>query len=249
MKHSKVGSLMVGDVVSAVPSTPFKEVVKRLAEHDISGLPVLDDDDRVVGVVSETDLLVRQASPGGARAAVLGAWSGDGGFPDDDRDGLTAGRLMSAPAVTVHAEDTIAEAARTMLRRGVERMPVVDEEDRLVGIVTRRDLLQVFLRPDPEIRLLVIEEVLTGAMGLDPEAIDVHVVDGRVTLEGRVETAGQIPVLVKLTEQMDGVVSVSQHLAAPSDGSRPPERAPEERPRSPGRGDAWSGWRMTPEEP
>ncbi|MCZ7462026.1 CBS domain-containing protein [Streptomyces sp. WMMC940] len=227
MKHSKVGSLMVGEVVSVVPSTPFKEVAKQLAEHDISGLPVLDEDDRVVGVVSETDLLARQAAAGsGAGPAVHASWYGAGGLPGGDRDAPTAGRLMSTPAVTVHAEDTIAEAARTMLRRGVERMPVVDEEDRLVGIVTRRDLLQVFLRPDPEIRLQVVEEVLVGALGLAPDAIDVHVVDGRVTLEGRLEAAGQIPVLVKLTEQMDGVVAVSQHLAAPSDGSRPTARSP-----------------------
>ncbi|MEV0964323.1 MULTISPECIES: CBS domain-containing protein [unclassified Streptomyces] len=219
MKHSKVGSLMVGDVVTVVPSTPFKEVAKRLAEHDISGLPVLDEDDRVVGVVSETDLLARQAAAAGSGPAAPASRDGTGALPGGDRDTLTAGRLMSSPAVTVHAEETIAEAARTMLRRGVERMPVVDEENRLVGIVTRRDLLQVFLRPDSEIRLKVIEDVLVAAMGLPPDAIDVHVVDGRVTLEGRLEAARQVPVLVKLTEQMDGVVSVSQHLAAPCDGS------------------------------
>ncbi|WP_432072982.1 CBS domain-containing protein [Streptomyces wuyuanensis] len=221
MKHSKVGSVMVGDVVSVVPSTPSQEIAEQLAEHDISGLPVLDEDDRVVGVVSATDLPVRRAgSAGGHGPAVRAPWNGARAFPGEDRDALTAGRLMSTPAVTVHAEDTIAETARAMLRRGVERMPVVDEEDRLVGIVTRRDLLQVFLRPDPEIRLQVIEEAVVAALGLPPDAIDVHVVDGRVTLEGWLEAAGQIPVLVKLTEQMDGVVSVGEHLAAPSEASR-----------------------------
>ncbi|MFI1466625.1 CBS domain-containing protein [Streptomyces wuyuanensis] len=242
MKHSKVGSVMVGEVVSVVPSTPFQEVADQLAEHDISGLPVLDEDDRVVGVVSATDLPARRANGrGGHGPAAHASWSGTGTFPGEDRDALTAGRLMSAPAVTVHAEDTIAETARAMLRRGVERMPVVDEEDRLVGIVTRRDLLQVFLRPDSEIRLQVIEEAIVAALDLSPDAIDVHVVDGRVTLEGRLEAAGQIPVLVKLTEQMDGVVSVSQHLAAPSElpGSRHGRREGAPRPQE--RDDATAG--------
>ncbi|MFD9966815.1 CBS domain-containing protein [Streptomyces sp. NPDC059017] len=211
-KHSKVGGLMTGEVVSVVPSTPFKEVAKRLAEHDISGLPVLDEDDRVVGVVSETDLLVRQALAAEAVCAPRRSGSSIGAPGRDEGDAITAGRLMSAPAVTVHADETVAAAARTMLRRCVDRLPVVDDEDRLVGIVTRRDLLLVFLRPDPEIRRRVVEEVLVDTMGLAPDAVDVHVVDGRVTLEGTLETPAQILVLKKLTEQMDGVVSVSDRL-------------------------------------
>lgn len=121
---------------------------------------------------------------------------------------------MSAPAITVHAEDTVAEAARTMLRRGVERLPVVDDRDRLVGIVTRRDLLQVFLRPDPEIRRRVVEDVLTDALGLAPNVIDVHVVDGVVTLEGLLERHSQISVVLQLTQRLDGVVSVVDRLSS-----------------------------------
>ncbi|MGW7368795.1 CBS domain-containing protein, partial [Streptomyces sp. NPDC054841] len=227
MRHSKVGSLMAGEVVSVVPSTPFKAVAKQLAEHDISGLPVLDEDDRVVGVISESDLLVRQASAGGSgheqHMPRHGADAGTG--PDDDkRDALTAAHLMTAPAVTVHADDTVTQAARTMLRRSVERLPVVDDEDRLVGIVTRRDLLQVFLRPDPEIRRRVIGEVLVDTLGLAPDAIEIHVVDGVVTLDGLVEKRSEIPVLLRLTEQLDGVVSVKDRLAARGDDSAPTPR-------------------------
>lgn len=214
MEHSKVGNLMVGEVVSVVPSTPFKEVAKRLAEHDISGVPVLDEEDRVVGVISESDLLAHQASAGGpARDATMPdyrARSSDTGGPDAP----TAEQLMSVPAVTVHAHDTVTEAARTMLRHNVERLPVLDEENRLVGIVTRRDLLQVFLRPDQEIRRRVIEEVLVDTLGLAPDAVEVHVVDGTVTLEGTLEKPNEIPVLRRLTEQMDGVVSVVDHVTA-----------------------------------
>ncbi|MGW2559400.1 CBS domain-containing protein [Streptomyces sp. NPDC001514] len=220
MRHSKVGDLMVDDVISVVPSTPFKAVAKLLAEHDISGLPVLDEDDRVVGVISESDLLVRQASAGPTGQGASG--------PADDGNGkgdaLTVVKLMSAPAVTVHADDTVAEAARTMLLRGVERLPVVDEEERLVGIVTRRDLLQVFLRPDPEIRRRVVGEVLVDTLGLAPDAVDVHVIDGVVTLEGSLEQRSAIPVLLRLTEQLDGVVSVNDRLTARVDDSAPTER-------------------------
>ncbi|MER6103343.1 CBS domain-containing protein [Streptomyces sp. NPDC001832] len=132
MRHIKVGDLMTDEVVSVVPVTSFKEVAKLLAQYDISGLPVLDDEDRVVGVVSESDLLSRQAAghpvPGDA--------------PDTatrDMAELTAAEIMSVPAVTVRAEETAPDAARLMTRRGVERLPVVDDEDRLVGILTRRE--------------------------------------------------------------------------------------------------------------
>lgn len=203
MKHLKVGSLMTDTVVSVVPGTSFRDVAKLLAEHDITGVPVIDEDDHVVGVVSESDLLARRR--------------------------LTARELMTAPAVTVHAEETVADAARLMVRRGVERLPVVDEEERLVGIVTRRDLLCVFLRPDPEIRRRIREDVLTDALGLGADAIDVHVLDGVVTLEGRVRQRGQARTLVGLADRVDGVVAVvdrlsveedAPHLASPARSAR-----------------------------
>ncbi|KOG31878.1 MULTISPECIES: CBS domain-containing protein [Streptomyces] len=195
MKHMKVGGLMTDGVVSAVPAASFREVAKMLAEHDITGVPVLDEDDRVVGVVSESDLLARHAS--------------------------TARDLMTTPAVTVHAEETVADAARLMVRRGVERLPVVDEEERLVGIVTRRDLLCVYLRPDAEIRRRIREDVLTDAMGLPGDAVDVHVLDGVVTLGGRVRRRSHAVMLVGLAERADGVVAVVDRLSFQEDDTRP----------------------------
>ncbi|MFE7607050.1 CBS domain-containing protein [Streptomyces celluloflavus] len=128
---------------------------------------------------------------------------------------------MSRPVVTVHAEVPIAEAARTMARHRVERLPVVDEEDRLVGIVTRRDLLQVFLRPDADIRREVIDDVIVAAMWLTADTLDVHVLDGVVTMRGQVERRSEIPVLLRLTERVDGVVSVVDELTYRVDDSRP----------------------------
>ncbi|MFF5933663.1 CBS domain-containing protein [Streptomyces sp. NPDC012508] len=194
MKHMKVGGLMTDDVISAVPATSFREVAKMLAEHEISGVPVLDQDDHVVGVVSESDLLARHE--------------------------LTARDLMTSPAVTVHAEETVADAARLMVRRGVERLPVVDEEERLVGIVTRRDLLCVYLRPDAEIRRRIREDVLADAMDLPGDVVDVHVLDGVVTLGGRVRRRSQALMLVGLAERVDGVVAVVDQLSFHEDDAR-----------------------------
>ncbi|MFE6843806.1 CBS domain-containing protein [Streptomyces sp. NPDC057686] len=206
MKHLKVADLMTDEVVSVAPGTAFKDVAKLLAQYDISGVPVLDDEDRVVGVVSQTDLLARTV-PG----------------PHPPEQGTTAtnpptaGDVMSAPAVSVHAEETVADAARLMTRRGIERLPVVDVEDRLVGIVTRRDLLRMFLRPDSEIRRRVTDEVLTEVLGVPAGDVDVHVVDGIVTLDGLVERRSQLPALLSLVEQLDGVVAVASRVTARTD--------------------------------
>ncbi|MFE5921410.1 CBS domain-containing protein [Streptomyces sp. NPDC056468] len=179
MRHNKVGSVMTGDVVRAEYGTPFKKVARLLADHRISGLPVVDEGDKVIGVISETDLMARQA-------VVPDPYEPERRFrltgltPSARRrvakaKARTAGQLMTEPPMTVHAEDTIVEAARIMAQRRVERLLVLDEEDRLVGIVTRRDLLQVFLRPDAEIHDEVVQEVLVRTLWLAPLSIDVSV--------------------------------------------------------------------------
>lgn len=200
MKHTQVGEVMTADVVSVDRSATFREIAKLLADYDITGLPVVDEDDRVVGVVSESDLLARKA--------------------------LTAADMMSAPAVTVHAQESVSEAGQLMTRLGLQRLPVTDEQERLIGIVTRRDLLRVFLRPDAEIRRQVSEDVLSGSIGAPTGAADIHVLDGVVTLAGRLERQSQVPLALRLTARLDGVVAVVDELTARTDDSRliPPER-------------------------
>ncbi|WP_181809349.1 CBS domain-containing protein [Streptomyces shenzhenensis] len=224
MRHNKVGSVMSTDVVHAGYSTPFKEVARLLAEHRISGLPVIDDDDKVIGVISETDLMARQAiapDPYGAKHRVgLGQLTRGGRRQAAKAQARTAGDLMSDPPVTVHAENTIVEAARTMAERHVERLPVLDEEDRLVGIVTRRDLLQVFLRPDDDIRDEVTEEVLVRALWLPPRTVDVSVNQGIVTLTGHMERKTETEIAVSMTRQIDGVVDVVDKLTYRLDDAR-----------------------------
>ncbi|GGO92111.1 CBS domain-containing protein [Wenjunlia tyrosinilytica] len=216
MKQHRVGTVMAPDVVRVTPDTTFKEVAEQLARHRISGLPVVDDDEKVLGVVSETDLVLRQAAQADAQDPPRRRmpWRGRSARRKAaTASARTAEELMSAPAVTVHAEDTIVSAARTMARHSVERLPVLDEEDRLVGIVTRRELLRVFLRADEDIRGEVIGEVLVKTLSLTPGTVEVTVDDGVVEVSGRLERRSEIPILVRLTSQVDGVVDVVDHLS------------------------------------
>ncbi|WP_338693124.1 CBS domain-containing protein [Streptomyces sp. Q6] len=209
MKHSKVGSVMVGDVVRVRYATPFKDVVRLLDQHRISGLPVVDEEEHVIGVISETDLLTRQAAGQEHRWSRFTARARTVRRKAEAR---TAGQLMSEPPVTAHADDTIAEAARVMARHKVERLPVVDEADRLVGIVTRRDLLQVFLRPDEEIRREVIDEVFVRALWLGPRTVSVQVHEGVATLSGQLERRSEKEIAARMAGHIDGVVAVVDKL-------------------------------------
>ncbi|MFI2206512.1 CBS domain-containing protein [Streptomyces sp. NPDC020192] len=223
MKHNEVGSVMTTDVIRASYGTPFKEVARLLAHRRISGLPVVDEDEKVIGVISETDLMARQAETPDPyepkRRSRIVALTRRGRKRAAKAAARSAGQLMTVPPVTVRAEDTIVEAARTMAHRRVERLPVVDEEDRLVGIVTRRDLLRVFLRSDTEIRDEVVEEVLGRALWLPPRSVDVFVVEGVVTLAGRMERKSDTEIAVSLTRQVDGVVAVVDNLTYHLDDS------------------------------
>ena len=217
MRHRAVGSLMAGEVVTVTAPTPSSASADLMDEHRISGLPVVDADDRVVGMLSASDLprprgFERRLRRGGGRGRLPRAVrrprkSAAHAF----RGGRTAGEVMSAPAIVVHAEESIAEVARTMAGRGVERLPVVDEENRLVGIVTRRDLLEVFLRPDSSIRLEVVEALPGRASGSSPD-IDVHVLDGVVSLRVSVAHHSDVPLVLRLAWQVDGVVAVVDEL-------------------------------------
>ncbi|MFF8896903.1 CBS domain-containing protein [Streptomyces lydicus] len=193
MKRRRVGSVMTDEVVRARSGTPAAQLARWLREYDINGLPVVDADDRVIGVVSATDL---------ARAARGAAGSGD----------LTAGAVMSAPARTVRADDSVVRAARLMSASGIERLPVVDEEARLIGMLTRRDVLRIFARADAEIHEEVSDDILVRALWLSPTSVAVSVHDGVVTLGGSLESSGQVALAVRMTRQVDGVTAVVNRL-------------------------------------
>ncbi|MEV7687539.1 CBS domain-containing protein [Streptomyces bungoensis] len=215
MHHRTVEELMTRDVVRARRDTPFKELVRLLAENDVTAVPVVDELDRPMGVVSEGDLLRKsadQADPSGmVPVPNLEAWE------RAKAEGSRAEELMSAPAVCARPEWNVVEAARLMEAQGVKRLPVVDEADRLLGIVSRGDLLRVFLRRDEAIREEITRDVLRRTLALEPSDVTVEVRDGRVALSGTVEHRSLIPVIEQLCRGVDGVVSVSEHLAHRTD--------------------------------
>ncbi|MGW1619264.1 CBS domain-containing protein [Streptomyces sp. NPDC002172] len=220
MHHRTVEELMTRPVVRARRDTPFKELVRLLAENDVTAVPVVDDLGRPMGVVSEADLLRKsadQTDPSGRiPVPYLEAWE------RAKAEGARAEELMSAPAVCARPEWSVVEAARLMETQRVKRLPVVDEADRLLGIVSRRDLLRVFLRSDDAIREEITRDVLHRTLGLEPLDVAVEVRDGRVGLSGTVEYRGLIPVVEHLCQGVDGVVSVAVDLAWRRDDARPP---------------------------
>jgi CBS domain-containing protein len=211
MSRWKVKDVMTTDVVSVHEDAGFKELADLLVGRGVSAVPVINDRDYVVGVVSEADLLHKMEFSGESVAARLferrrqrAARSKAGG---DD-----AGSIMTAPAVTTYADTKVVDAARIMEARQVKRLPVVDGEGRLVGIVSRRDLLKAFLQPDAAIRDEVVEQVLQRVLWVEPTEVHVQVDDGVVTLKGELDRKSTIEVAVALTRGVDGVVDVVDGL-------------------------------------
>jgi len=208
----RVGDVMTRDVVSVTPDTPLKDVAAALVERGISGLPVCDADGAVVGVLSEADLLVKQGgSP--ERSGGLFAWLVETASAPDlaKLRAHTAGEAMTAPAITVEAASPVSEAARTMVSLGVNRLPVV-EDGRLVGIVTRADLVRLFTRSDEEIARDIRQDVVTR-LWIAPERIEVEVEQGEVVLRGEAETEAEAELLLKRIPLVAGVVGVRSELS------------------------------------
>ncbi len=189
MKTTEVGAVMTTDVVTAAYGTPLRDVIRALGEHRVGGLPVTDEEDRVIGVVSASDLTRSRPHAAGPDGTTRPWWTRLPRRVPGLRRARTAGVVMTAPAVTVRARATVTEASWLMTGHGVERLPVVDDEERLVGIVTRSDLLQAVLRTDGDIERAVRRDVLGTTLWLTPRALAVTVEDGVVTLTGRAGAA------------------------------------------------------------
>jgi CBS domain-containing protein len=215
-----VRDIMTTNVVTVCASASFKEIAVRLREHRVSAFPVLDEDGTVIGVVSEADLLLKEAlspplpeeeapSEEGARPGILRQRA------REKARAVTAAELMSRPAVTVGVEDSVEHAARLMYARGVKRVPVTDAAGRLVGIVSRADVLSVFSRTGEEIREQIVAEVIGGEFGSDPGRFGVTVADGIVTMTGRPESVSIGRDLLARVRHVQGVVSVRDRFTYP----------------------------------
>jgi CBS domain-containing protein len=189
-------------------------VARVLVEERISGLPVVDGE-RVVGVVSEADILFKEQADNPRRSGLLGALA----LLGEDRDEIeaklnasTAGEAMSSPAVTITEDRPVAVAAAAMLNGGINRLPVVDAAGRLIGIVTRADLVRAFIRSDEEIAREIREDVILHTLWIAPGELGVTVTDGNVRLSGKVGSRSDAFLLTELVRRVPGVVSVSSDL-------------------------------------
>jgi CBS-domain-containing membrane protein len=205
--------VMTTRVIWVRKSASFRELAAAFREHRISAFPVVDENLRVIGVVSEADLLAKQALDGG-EDGMPGMITGLLRRREQEKArGVTAGDVMTSPAVTVRPEDTVEHAARLMYTRKVKRLPVVDAGGHLVGVISRADVLSVFDRTDAQIRNEIMTDVLHGEFLIDPKEFTVRVRDGVVTLEGRAGTSVLGQEIARRVRYVQGVVAVRDRLS------------------------------------
>jgi CBS domain-containing protein len=206
---------MTTDIVAFDRITPFKQIAWLLVQHQINGAPVLGLGRHVAGVVTEGDLIAARDKHAGQQRR---RWTGTPLYGTDRSryDRLTAEHLMTAPAITIHPDTAIAGAARQMSDHHVKLLPVVDQDARIVGVVSRRDLLGVFLAPDSEVARQVRELINEMAPG-EPADINVEVQCGIVTLAGQPEPdlRNRVAAAIDLAWDIDGVIDIIDHIASP----------------------------------
>jgi CBS domain-containing protein len=218
----RVEDVMTTEVRTVRSDTRLKEAAEILTERHISGLPVVDGEDHVVGVLSEGDILFKETG-GQEKESFLDRWLA---LPlaglNEKLAARTVGEAMTAPAVTIGAKRPLAEAANSMINEGVNRLPVVDDERRLIGIVTRADLVRAFVRSDEEIAKEIREDVLRRALWIEPDMVEIVVEGGEVRLVGQVETKADAELIPSFVQRVPGVVSVLSKLRWPKevDGHR-----------------------------
>jgi CBS domain-containing protein len=216
-----VADVMTAPVVSVQPDTSFKTMVERLTEHGIGALPVVDAAGRLLGIVSETDLIRKEEGPREPEHPPFLAglvWRRQ----HAEAGGTTAADFMSAPAVTIPSGASLSAAARLLHQRNVRHLPVVDPGGRLVGMIARRDLLSVFLRPDGAVHHEIRARILHATFNLPAGAVEVEVREGTVTLSGRVPWRSSAREIVERVRSLDGVVDVVDRLEWAHDGDGAP---------------------------
>lgn len=200
MNQLRIRDVMTRDVRSVRRTTPIKQVAAILAGQRISAVPVVDDEQAVVGVVSEADLLPKEVPPG--------RWASRG--RKARYAARTAEQVMTTPALTVEADGSIVDAARRMTHERVKRLPVVDRDGKLVGIVSRVDLIALYARGDEALRAEIVVEVFEEILSIPAKQAEaaVSVEDGVVTLTGELDRKSSVPIAVSLTRRVPGVVDV-----------------------------------------
>jgi CBS domain-containing protein len=209
---SSVSDVMTARVVAVRKTASFKDMILQMRKFHVSAFPVIDDAGRVIGVVSQADMLNKEAELATGPAPLSGILR----FRDHEKGaGVTAAELMTSPPLTVSPGTPLTEAARLMRDRRVKRLPVINETGHLIGIISRADVLSVFARPDEEIHREAAEEALAESFMEDSRLFGVTVHDGIVTVTGppQSEQAGRD--LIEAVRHIDGVVAVRDELSYP----------------------------------
>lgn len=225
MRHQKVRDIMTADPVTVTSATTLKYVAEFLVTQKVSALPVLSLRGKLLGIVSETDLLRKeelQRDPDSRHSLHLNYR-----VRRDLATAETAGEIMREPVATVRPDATLAEAARLMDRHEVNCLPVLDESGQLLGVVSPRDLLRVFLRPDEDIHAQIVKDVLISYLGTNPALVHVQVSNGVVRLAGELERKSMLTRIWPAVRAVDGVIDVDGDLGYAFDDTKPlpaPER-------------------------
>ncbi len=217
-----VADVMTTEVVTVTAATPFKDIAQALITGGISAVPVLDHEQHVIGMVSEADLLRKeefreQFYREGYRPPLRARLRHPKGRQKAEGD--TAAELMTSPAVAIGPEATAVEAARLMDAHAVKRLAVVDPDGRLVGIVSRRDLVKLFLRGDAEITSEIRDDILDRALWVDTSGVRVEVEQGVVTLSGWMERRTETAIAARMAGRVNGVIDVVDKLTWKQDDS------------------------------
>ena len=220
VRHRTVSDVMTTRVHVATPSTTFKVLVRLIEENRVSAIPIVDPQGKPVGIVSESDLLLKE------RRSELELEAGSPLHLRRRRqerakaEGVVAADLMTSPVVAVGADSTIAQAARVMQERNVRRLVVVDQRGNIAGIVSRSDLLQIFLRTDQDLRSELVQRLVPAVLPTDAGAVHVAVESNVITLSGEVDRRSDVDILGRLAREVDGVVSVVNRMTYRWDDAR-----------------------------
>jgi CBS-domain-containing membrane protein len=211
--NSTVKDVMSTHVVAVRQGATYKDMAAMLHEQRVSAFPVLNDDNKVIGVVSEADLLTKEALEGTVPRTLLSRQE----RVRKQVNAITAADLMTKPPVTIGPDEAVTSAARLMFDRRIKRLPVISDDGTLIGIVSRADVLSVYSRPDAEIRHQVTQDLILGTFLCDPDRFTVTVKDGIVTIAGIPETTMVGHDIIDATRHTEGVVAVRDRLSYPQD--------------------------------
>jgi CBS domain-containing protein len=193
----RVVDLMTSDVITASPDTPIKAAARLMVRNKVSGLPVVDENTKVVGIITEADFLRLEVAREEA---------------DDPKPIERVEQVMNRSVLTITPDATVAEAARTMVVNDINRLPVTDTNGKSLGIISRLDVVAAFTRPDEIIEDEIREDLLRRVLFVDPDDISVDVTNGVVTFSGEIGTRNEARLLAELARRLDGVIKVDNAL-------------------------------------